>query len=203
MISKGLLEDAKIHALRNVDLLYPYVQAGVKVIGIEPSCVLTFRDDYLDLLPDYNKVKVVAEGTLLLEEFLLKLHDAGEMENRFNRVDQHLVFFAHCHQKALLGSEPSLNILRLVPGQQVRELDSGCCGMAGSFGHEIEHYNLSMSIGESRLFPAIEEAQDCKIVTNGFSCQQQIEDGTGRKTYHIAQVLAEALGINEKPPKKP
>ena len=203
MISKGLLEDAKIHALRNVDLLYPYVQAGVKIIGIEPSCVLTFRDDYLDLLPDYDKVKVVAEGTLLLEEFLLELHDAGEMENRFNRVDQHLVFFPHCHQKALLGSEPSLNILRLVPGQQVRELDSGCCGMAGSFGHEIEHYNLSMSIGESRLFPAIEEAQDCKIVTNGFSCQQQIEDGTGRKTYHIAQVLAEALGINEKPPKKP
>ena len=203
MISKGLLEDAKIHALRNVDLLYPYVQAGVKVIGIEPSCVLTFRDDYLDLLPDYDKVKVVAEGTLLLEEFLLEIHDAGEMENRFNRVDQHLVFFPHCHQKALLGSEPSLNILRLVPGQQVRELDSGCCGMAGSFGHEIEHYNLSMSIGESRLFPAIEEAQDCKIVTNGFSCQQQIEDGTGRKTYHIAQVLAEALGINEKPPKKP
>jgi Fe-S oxidoreductase len=203
MISTGLLEDAKVYARRNVDLLYPYAQAGIKVVGIEPSCLLTLRDDYLDLLPDDDKAKVVAEETLLLEEFLSELRDSGEIENKFNRLDQNFLFFPHCHQKALLGSEPSLNILRLITGQPIRELDSGCCGMAGSFGHESEHYDLSMSIGGSRLFPAIETAEDYEIVTNGFSCQQQIEDGTGRRPYHIAEVLAEALGIIENLHEKP
>lgn len=203
MISTGLLEDAKAYALRNVELLYPYVQAGIKVVGIEPSCVLTFRDDYLELLPDYDKAIAVADSTLLLEEFLLELRDSGEIENRFNKLNYNFLFFPHCHQKALLGSGPSLDTLRLVTSEPIGELDSGCCGMAGSFGHEIEHYDLSMSIGGSRLFPAIEDAQDRKIVTNGFSCQQQIENGTGRRPYHIAEVLAEALGITGQSPGKP
>ena len=100
----------------------------------------------------------------------------------------------HCHQKALVGSSPSLQILRLLPDAQVEEVDSGCCGMAGSFGYEKEHYDMSIAIGERRLFPAIKaKGPDCEIVAAGVSCRQQIADGTGRRAKHLVEVLAEAL----------
>ena len=193
MISQGLLEDARAYARRNVDALYPYVEQGMKVIGCEPSCLLTLRDDYLDLLPGDTEARAVAKSALLLEEFLLELPDQGQLSDAFKSLERRLLFHGHCHQKALVGSGPSLEALRLVPDLQVEEIDSGCCGMAGAFGHEKEHYDLSMAIGKSRLFPAVEAAPEAEVVANGFSCRQQIEDGTGRRPRHLAEVLAEAL----------
>ena len=193
MVSEGLLEQARAYARWNVDALYPYVEQGIRVVGCEPSCLLTLRDEYPDLLPGDARARSVADNALLLEEFLLELHEQEKLDSPFKAMERRLLFYGHCHQKALVGNGPSLDALRLVPGLEVEEIDSGCCGMAGAFGYEKEHYDLSMAIGRQRLFPAVEAAPEAEVVANGFSCRQQIEDGTGRRPRHLAEVLAEAL----------
>ena len=192
MISKGMLERASDHARTNVDRLYPYAQAGVPIVGCEPSCLLTLRDEYPDLLRD-DKARVVADHAMLLDEFLVKLQSAGQLQLRFKETPERVLLHGHCHQKALAGIEPSLAALRLMPGLQVEEINSGCCGMAGAFGYEREHYDISMAIGEQRLFPAVRAAPDARIAITGFSCRHQLHDGTGRRAQHVAEVLREML----------
>ena len=192
MISKGLLERARVNARTNVERLYPHAQAGVPIIGCEPSCLLTLRDEYPDLLGT-QEARVVAENSFLLEEFLIKLHQDGQLDLRFKETPDRVVFHGHCHQKALVGTAASVAALRLVPGLQVEEVDSGCCGMAGAFGYEKEHYDISMAIGERRLFPAVRSAPEARIVITGVSCRHQVRDGTGRRPEHVAEVLWEAL----------
>jgi len=138
MISKGMLDMAKANAQYNVELLYPYVERGAYIVGCEPSCLLTLRDEYPDLLrsPEADKV---AEKALLLEEFLQLLQQDGRLELKFKETPKKILFHNHCHAKALVGTEPALAALRLVPGFQVEESDAGCCGMAGAFGYEKEH----------------------------------------------------------------
>ena len=193
LISNGLLEEAKEYARRNVEALYPYVQQGMKIVGCEPSCLLTLRDEYRDLLPGDVRAKAVADNALLLEEFLVQLREQEQLGSPFAERRQKVLFHGHCHQKALVGSGPSLEALRMIPGLTVEEIDSGCCGMAGAFGYEKEHFDISMKMGERRLFPAVRATPDAEVVSNGFSCRQQIEDGTGRQPRHLAEVLAEAL----------
>ena len=193
MISKGMLRKAKAYAEHNVHILAPYAEAGIPIVGCEPSCLLTIRDDYPDLVDD-PRVEQVAANSLLIEEFVARLLDSDGVDLSFKEAPKRVLVHGHCHQKALVGTAPTLRMLRLMPGCEVEEVDSGCCGMAGSFGFEVEHYNLSMTIGELRLLPAVREAgPDTVIAAAGISCRQQIAHGTGRTAKHPVEILAEAL----------
>lgn len=193
MISKGFLDKAKASAQYNVALLYPHVEDGAYIVGCEPSCLLALRDEYPDLLSS-PEARKVAERTFLLEEFLQMLNVEGRLGLQFKETPKNVLFHGHCHAKALVGTSPTLEVLRLVPGFDVKESGAGCCGMAGAFGYEKEHYEVSMTIGAQRLFPAVRSTEEeTEVVVTGVSCRQQIQHGTGRKPRHIAEVLAEAL----------
>ena len=193
MISNGLLDEAASNARYNVDLLHGYADRDIPIIGCEPSCLLTFRDEYPELLKD-EKSRRVADHAYLIEEFLMMLHEKGELQLEFQDVTKKVLFHGHCHQKALAGTASSLAALRLPPGYQVEQVNAGCCGMAGAFGFEREHYEISMQIGGQALFPAV-SAKDAEweIAVTGVSCRQQIEDGTGRSAKHLVEILREAL----------
>jgi len=190
MISKGLPEEARANAAFNVKQLASFVERGYLIVGCEPSCVLTFRDEYLDLLKG-SDVKAVAESSFLLEEFIVREKKAGRWQVPFRKQPQKALIHGHCHEKALIGSRFLKESMALA--YDVEEVDSGCCGMAGSFGFEKEHYDISMAIGGRRLFPAVEKEPDAIVVAPGVSCRQQLEHATGRKALHPAEALALAL----------
>ncbi|MEW5986779.1 MAG: FAD-linked oxidase C-terminal domain-containing protein [Chloroflexota bacterium] len=194
MISKGLVDKARAAAQETIALLFPFAEQGIPIVGLEPSCLLTLRDEYLYLLPDDSRVHKVAEQALTFEEFMAGLADDGRLHLEFKGEPRHLLLHGHCHQKSLVGTVPSQRTLTLPPGYTVEEVDSGCCGMAGSFGYEAEHYDLSLKMGERRLLPAVRQAApDTLIVAAGVSCRQQIKHGTGREVWHPAEVLRAAL----------
>jgi Fe-S oxidoreductase len=164
---------------------------GVPIVGVEPSCLLTLRDEYLALLPGDAAAQAVAAATRLPEELLVAAIADGRLSiparNRFS--GRRILFHGHCHQKALAGTAATVALLRSIPGAEVIELDAGCCGMAGSFGYEAEHYELSMKIGELRLFPAVRAESDQTIIAaSGVSCRQQIRHGTGRTALHPLEI---------------
>jgi FAD/FMN-containing dehydrogenase/Fe-S oxidoreductase len=195
-ISKGLLSVAEGWARKNVEALAPYARRGVPIIGTEPSCLLTFRDEYPDLLHD-DSSRLVAGQALLLDELLARLaaEDPKAVKAAFrDDLQLEVLLHAHCHQKAIVGPEPTLQALRLVPGFKVSLVETSCCGMAGSFGFEAEHYAISQEMGGLRLFPAVEgAAADTAIAITGVSCRQQIGHFTSRKPRHALEVLADAL----------
>ena len=196
MISKGLIEEARKLAAENVRSLAPYAERGVPIVGCEPSCLLTFRDEYADLVAGPN-VEKVAAACRMIDEFLVQKNERGELDLPFRTSDgrsRNVLFHGHCHQKAHIGAAPSLRAMSLAPELQVSEVDSGCCGMAGSFGFEVEHYELSRKIGGQRLFPAIEAADPkTEIAVSGVSCRQQIAHFTGRRPKHVVEILRDAL----------
>jgi Fe-S oxidoreductase len=193
MISKGLLAQAASNARRNVDLLYSYAAQGISIVGCEPSCLLTLKDEYPQLVDD-EKARVVAENSYMIDEFLMTLHGEGKLDLRFSNLEKQVMFHGHCHQKALLGTRHSMDLLRLPPGYRVEEINAGCCGMAGSFGYEVEHYGVSMDIGRMEVFPAVEAKDNSwEVAVMGVSCRQQIEHGTGRRSRHLVEVLQDAL----------
>jgi Fe-S oxidoreductase/FAD/FMN-containing dehydrogenase len=200
MLSKGLLNDARRMAARNVALLAPYANAGIPIIGTEPSCILTLRDEYIDLLPMNGDAEAVAGHSYMIDEFLAKLETTGRLGVGWKSDPQPVMFHGHCHQKALIGMTPSMALLKAA-GCVATESGAGCCGMAGSFGYEIEHYDVSRKIGEERLFPAVaEQGPDTVIAVSGVSCRQQIEHFTERRTTHIAEVLAGRVARPWEPP---
>jgi Fe-S oxidoreductase len=136
----------------------------------------------------------VAQQALTIDEFLYALYQRGELDLEFTATPKRLLLHGHCHQKALVGTAPTLALLRVPTGYEVQEIPSGCCGMAGSFGYEAEHYALSMQIGSQRLFPAVQAAdRHVEIVADGISCRQQIQHATGRQARHLVEVLWEAV----------
>jgi Fe-S oxidoreductase len=191
MLSKGLVGDARKVARKNVLLLAPYARAGIPIVGTEPSCILTLRDEYRDLVPGDAEAEAVAGQVFMIDEFLAQLDAEGDLGIAWKHGTGPRVFFhGHCHQKALIGVGPSLAVLKAA-GCTPTESGAGCCGMAGSFGYETEHYDVSRKIGEERLFPTVNDtSEDTVIAVAGVSCRQQIEHFTGRKTRHIAEVLA-------------
>jgi Fe-S oxidoreductase/FAD/FMN-containing dehydrogenase len=193
-ISKGLLDQARGMAADMAARLAPYAERGVPIVGCEPSCLLTLREEHLALLPGDPGAQAVAGQARLVEELLLEAIDAGTLRLRAGEP-RRIVFHGHCHQKALTGTRASVELLRRIPGSEVVELDAGCCGMAGSFGFEAEHYELSMQIGESRLFPAL-RAEDAHtlVAATGVSCRQQIAHGVGRAARHPVQIVRDAAG---------
>jgi len=193
MISQGMLDEAKQLAEYNIARLTPYVEQGLAVVGCEPSCVAALKEEYPMLVPGEAAQKL-AENTFLLEDFLLH-HEAQTGERlRFRSRPGPALFHGHCHQKALAGTGATETLLRQVPALRVEVLDAGCCGMAGAFGYEREHFDLSVRVGELRLLPAVRNAPpDAAIVVTGASCRQQIEQGTGRRVLHVAELLADLL----------
>jgi len=199
MVSKGLLGRARDCAKHNVRTLSKFAKQGIPIVGLEPSCLLMLRDEYLDLLPGDEDAIAIAGAARLIEEFLTEASEAGGSRLASLQLAPkpgRLLLHNHCHAKALVGSGPVLALLRGVR-TEVEEIPSGCCGMAGSFGYEAEHYPLSMQIGELRLFPQIRrEAQDspqARVVAPGMSCRAQIRDGTGATAVHPVMMVAEAL----------
>src|SRR5213083_897509 len=191
LISKGMLTEARAHAAWNVDRLAPHARRGVPIVGLEPSCLLTLRDESVDLLRT-DDARTVARHAVLLEEFLTRERGRG-LELRFTGDGRTALLHGHCHQKALVGTAPTVAALRWA-GFRVEEVDSGCCGMAGSFGFEREHYDISVALGNRRLVPAVKAAPaDTVIVAPGVSCRQQIAHLAGRRAFHPAEVLRAAL----------
>lgn len=199
MVSKGLLGKARACALHNVEALSIYARQGIPIVGLEPSCLLMLRDEYLDLLPGDEDAIAIAGTAKLIEEFLTEAREAGSSRLASLQLSPkpgRLLLHNHCHSKALVGSSPALALLRAIR-TEVEEIPSGCCGMAGSFGYEAEHYALSMQIGELKLFPQIrsetEKFPEARIAAPGMSCRAQIRDGTGAMADHPVTMLAEAL----------
>ena len=192
LISKGMLNEAKKNASTNVDRLIGYASRGVPIVGLEPSCLLTLRDEYPDLLRS-DAARQVAGQSFLLEEFLLRERDAGRLSFNLQKHHGKALLHGHCHQKALVGNRETVAMLGWA-GYDVEEVDSGCCGMAGSFGYEKEHYELSLAIGNRRLAPAVRAAGDeVEIVASGISCRQQIHHLTSRNAKHPAELFWDRL----------
>jgi Fe-S oxidoreductase len=192
MISKGMLSQAKENAAWNVDKLAPLAQKGTPIVGLEPSCLLTLRDEYPEFIRT-DAAKKVAENSFLLEEFVLREQKAGRLGFNSKGSGKKVLLHGHCHQKALVGTAPTVAMLEAA-GYEVSEVDSGCCGMAGSFGFEKEHYDLSTKIGNRRLAPAVKAAAtEVEIVAAGISCRQQIDHLAARKAKHPAELLLAAL----------
>ena len=191
LISKGMLAEAREHAAWNVARLHPYAARGVAIVGLEPSCLLTLRDESVDLLRT-DDARAVARQSFLIEEFLLRERGRG-LELDFSGGGRKALLHGHCHQKALVGTGPTVEALRWA-GFEVDEIDSGCCGMAGSFGFEREHYDISVALGNRRLAPAVKAAApDTIVVAPGISCRQQIDHLTGRRAQHPAEVFRNSL----------
>ncbi len=196
-LSKGLVKDAQRIAIQNVRLLSEAISDNSPILGIEPSAILTLRDEYLELVPDYLHADAVrvAENCYLIDEFLAQEVDKKKItKDLFTKEKKLIKLHGHCHQKALSSMIPTKKILSLPENYEVQLIPSGCCGMAGSFGYEKEHYEVSMQIGELVLFPTIrKQAEEVIIAAPGTSCRHQIMDGTGRKAKHPVEILWEAL----------
>ena len=192
--SAGLLDEAKVEAQRMIASLKPYVERGVAIVGLEPSCLLSLRDEYISLLPGPES-SALAGCAFLLEEFLAREHKAGRLRLSLKPIAaKQALLHGHCHQKAFAAMSAIEQVLSLIPELEVQTIDSSCCGMAGSFGYEAEHYEISMRMGELSLFPAVREADsETLIVADGTSCRSQIQHGTGREAIHVARVLQMAL----------
>jgi len=188
-LSKGLVDQARDRARDLVDR----VAGRGPVVGVEPSCLLTLRDEYPAILPGDSRAQAVAVASRLPEELLLEAIADGRLALR-PMAGTRILFHGHCHQKAVTGTAATVALLRAIPGTEVTEVDAGCCGMAGSFGFEAEHYGLSMRIGELRLFPAVRaEPASTIIAASGVSCRQQIAHGTGRAARHPLEIVRTAL----------
>jgi Fe-S oxidoreductase len=184
-----MLEDAGKLARENVEALHPYVREGIPIVGCEPSCILGFRDEYPDLVPG-EEAKALARGSFLLEELLQR--ESLPVPNPAGPMLLH----GHCHLKALVGPEPLVSFLKKMGGE-VSLVESGCCGMAGSFGYEKEHYDISLQMAERRLAPAAREVpESTTVIAPGTSCRHQIHDTTGRRALHPAEAAARAMGLS-------
>jgi Fe-S oxidoreductase len=194
-ISKGFLKEAKKVANENVSIFEKLISDNTPLIGIEPSAILTFRDEYLRLADDKPSAERIAKSTFTFEEFMQnEINNGSITSDLFAENNQTVKIHGHCHQKALSSIQATFSILNLPKNYKVTILNTGCCGMAGSFGYEKEHYDLSMQVGEDTLFPKIRKTDtDTLIVAAGTSCRHQIYDGTKRTSQHPSTVLLNAL----------
>lgn len=196
-MSKGLLRQAKKIADKNVKIFSKIITGETPLIGIEPSAILTFRDEYIDLVDEDNlaSAKALSKNVFIIDEFIAREIERGNIKkSSFTTETRHIKLQGHCHQKSLSSTASSIKMMSLPENYSVEEIRSGCCGMAGSFGFEKEHYDLSMQIGELVLFPAVRnKAEEVIIAAPGTSCRHQVKDGTGVRALHTVEVLYEAL----------
>ncbi len=194
-ISKGFLKEAKEITNNNITIFKELISEETPLVGIEPSAILTFRDEYLRLADDKISAKKLSENCFTIEEFLANEHANGSIDTtKFSNETKELKIHGHCHQKALSSTHASFSILNIPKNYKVTIMNTGCCGMAGSFGYEKEHYKVSMQVGEDTLFPKVRNCSvDTEIVAAGTSCRHQIYDGTKRLAKHPVTILREAL----------
>jgi Fe-S oxidoreductase len=192
-LGAGLLDDARTEARRTIAALAPYAQRGVPIVGLEPSCLLTLRDEFLALVPS-DEARLVAKHALLFEEFVARELDAKRWEPPLRSLGMRAVVHGHCHQKAFGAMPAVVRTLAAIPGLDASVIESSCCGMAGTFGYEAEHYDISMRMAERDLLPAVRNAAaETLVVTDGMSCKHQIAHGAQRRSLHVAEVFAAAL----------
>ena len=193
LLSVGRIEAARKEAKRLIEALLPYAKKGVPIIGLEPSCLLSLRDELPALLPGED-TELVAQYAKMLEEFIAEESDAGTFKLDFEKIPQKIMLHGHCHQKAMDVVSSIQKTLSLLPETDVELVETSCCGMAGSFGYAKETHDISMQMGELDLLPAVRKAaNDTIVVADGTSCRHQIVDGTGRNAIHVARVLEMAL----------
>jgi Fe-S oxidoreductase len=193
-LASGLVDEAKREAARVIATFKPYVERGVPVVGLEPSCLFGLRDEFLSLHPDAEAAGLALHA-LLFEEFVARELDAGRFDLELGPLPQKkALLHGHCHQKAFAAMPAVERVLGLVPQLAVETVASSCCGMAGAFGYEAAHYAVSMKMAEAALLPRVRAAgTDTLLVADGTSCRHQIHDGAGREAVHVARVLARAL----------
>jgi Fe-S oxidoreductase len=183
-LSAGMVDEAKREAARMEEALAPYAARGIPIVGLEPSCLFSLRDEF-----PVMGFRKLAGHAVLFEEFLAR--DPGRL--KLKPINREVLLHGHCHQKAFDAMPAVQKVLNLIPGLRLKTVETGCCGMAGSFGYEAEHYDVSMKMGELALLPAVRQAPDAMIVADGTSCRHQIADGAGRVALHVARVLEQAL----------
>ncbi|MEA2865398.1 MAG: hypothetical protein QOE39_113, partial [Bradyrhizobium sp.] len=192
-LSAGLVDNARTELDRLVATYAPFAQRGVPIVGLEPSCLLTLRDELLSLRSDAT-AKSISAHALLFEEFLAREAAAGRLRLPLGPIAGKALVHGHCHQKSFGAFKPVEQVLRLVPDLNVETIESSCCGMAGAFGYGADTYQTSMDMAELSLLPAVRRADDATlIVADGTSCRHQIKDGAGRGALHVARVLAMSL----------
>jgi len=194
-LAVGMVDEARFEAQRVLEAVKPYVERGIPIIGLEPSCLLTLRDEFKSMIPG-AETDALSERALLLEEFLAQQHQAGNLQLNLKSISaRRAIVHGHCHQKAFATMSAMQQALELVPDLEVEVIDSGCCGMAGAFGYEASHLEVSMKMAELSLLPAVRAADlDTLVIANGTSCRHQIYDGAQRESLHLACVLQSALG---------
>lgn len=204
-ISKGLLGQARSLALRNESILGKHVPSAAAIVGTEPSCLLTLVDE-LPQLVRTDQARRIAEKAVTIETLVAREMKAGRGGFLFDAAARHdgvlprVLYHGHCHAKALIGTADAMEVLRAVTGGRADEINSGCCGMAGSFGHEVEHYEVAREIGAQRLFPAVSRRGDAAIAVSGFSCRQQIEHHTDAHPRHVVEIVADLLPAEQASP---
>jgi len=193
-LSAGLVDEARAEARRMINALKPFVERGVPIVGLEPSCLFSLRDEFLSMLPGAD-ADALSKQALLFEEFIAREADAGRLKLKLKALPQKkALLHGHCHQKAFDAMPAVQKVLQLVPELAVEVVTSSCCGMAGAFGYEAAHYEVSMKMAEASLLPAVRKADaDTLIVADGTSCRHQIHDGAQREAVHVARVLEAAL----------
>ncbi len=193
-LAAGQIDEARVEAKRMVDAVLPYARRGIPILGLEPSCLFTLRDEFKALLPG-GHTDTIARYALLLEEFLDREHQAGRLQLKLHPIEaKHALLHGHCHQKAFASMDAVQHSLELVPDLDVEIVQSSCCGMAGAFGYQADHYAVSMQMAELDLLPAVRKAQlESLIVAGGTSCRHQIQDGSDRLAHHPARILQRAL----------
>jgi Fe-S oxidoreductase len=192
-LSAGLVEQARSELNRLVATYAPFAARGVPIVGLEPSCLLTLRDELLSLRSD-NDAKSVGAHALLFEEFLVREAEAGRLKLPLGAMPAKALVHGHCHQKSFGAFKPVEKILRLIPDLSVETIESSCCGMAGAFGYGADTYQASIEMAELSLLPAVRRADAAAlIVADGTSCRHQIKDGTNRAALHVVRVLAMSL----------
>ncbi len=194
-LASGMVDKAKAKAEELITALLPFAEKGIAIVGLEPSCLLTLRDETL-VMGLGQAAQTISQHALLLEEFLAREAAAGKLDalkQKLKATTQSILLHGHCHQKAFGAVSPIMDVLRLIPGAQPELIESGCCGMAGSFGYEAAHYDVSMQMAELSLLPAIRQQPDAIVVADGTSCRHQIRDGAAREAVHVAVLLARQL----------
>jgi len=192
-LSAGLVDEAKSELQRLVETYAPFAARGVPIIGLEPSCLLTLRDELLSLRNDAN-ARTISAHALLLEEFLAREAESGRLALPLGPLPGKALLHGHCHQKSFAAFKPVEQVLRLIPELEVETIESSCCGMAGAFGYGAETYEASLQMAEASLLPAVRKADSTTfIVADGTSCRHQIQDGAARGAVHAAQLLAMSL----------
>ena len=193
-LSSGMVDEARAEAQRVIASLKPFVEKGIPIVGLEPSCLLTLRDEFVSLLPG-DETNALSRHAFLFEEFLAAEEAKGKLQLKLKSLPaKRALLHGHCHQKAFAVMSSVQQVLAMVPELIVETVESSCCGMAGSFGYDAKHFDTSMKMGELSLLPAVREADaDCLIVADGTSCRHQIQGGTGREAIHVARVLEMAL----------